>query len=141
MDLFHTLHITKHKRKNKMSYQELYFTKKGLAKLDDDIREMELRLRGLREARKNGDEQQHENASHEHSLVEINGINWRLGEACNLHGQAILVGEPTNTDLIAIGTKVKVRIVNGPAVEWKIAGYGESDPDNGIIAYNTPLAA
>jgi transcription elongation GreA/GreB family factor len=45
------------------------------------------------------------------------------------------------TDVVSIGTKVSVHDVNNQrAVVFKICGAWDSDPDNGIIAYLSPIA-
>ncbi|MFM8468369.1 MAG: GreA/GreB family elongation factor [Limisphaerales bacterium] len=45
------------------------------------------------------------------------------------------------TDVVSIGTKVTVHDVNNQkAVVFKVCGAWDSDPDNGIIAYLSPIA-
>jgi len=44
------------------------------------------------------------------------------------------------TDVVSIGTKVAVHDVNNQKpVTFKICGAWDSDPDNGIIAYLSPI--
>lgn len=45
------------------------------------------------------------------------------------------------TDVVSIGTKVTVHDVNNQkAVVFKVCGAWDSDPDNGVIAYLSPIA-
>ena len=104
------------------------------------VEQLSARLSGLKHDAKNGDGQQHENASHEHLEIDARGIDWQIGELCDALNKATLVNPPISTDRVTIGTQVKIRIDNKEEETWLIAGYGESDPDEGVIAYNTPLA-
>jgi transcription elongation GreA/GreB family factor len=51
-----------------------------------------------------------------------------------------LVEVPTSFDRVAIGTRVKI-VRDGEEMMWEIVGFGEPDPDNNMLAYNTPLAS
>ncbi len=45
-----------------------------------------------------------------------------------------------NTDQVSVGTIVDLRdVVNGHAVRYTVLGAWDSDPDNHVIAYKTPL--
>src|SRR3989338_10908676 len=63
----------------------------------------------------------------------------RLSDAHQCLNQAMLVEPPTNFDRVTIGTRVKI-VRDGQEAMWDIVGFGESDPDHNMLAYNTPLA-
>lgn len=52
---------------------------------------------------------------------------------------AQILSIPEQSDKVAIGVTVRVS-VDGNAKEYTIGAFGESDPDNGLIMYLSPLA-
>jgi transcription elongation GreA/GreB family factor len=87
-----------------------------------------------------GGDQWHDNAAYESLVIDIRGIDRRLSEAHQALNNAILVEVPTSFDRVTIGTRVKI-VRDGEEMMWEIVGFGESDPDNNMLAYNTPLAS
>ena len=83
---------------------------------------------------------QHDNAGYESLVIDIRGMDHRLADAHQALNRVILVEPPTSLDNVTIGTKVKI-VRDGEEMTWEIVGFGESDPDCGMIAYNTPLAS
>jgi len=122
---------------------KLYFTRKGLAKLQREVAELEKKLKELQSQTAHlaevGGDQYHDNASYESLVIDIRGIDWRLTEAHRALRNAVIVESPTNVNKISIGTRVKL-VRDGKEMSWSIAGFGESDPNNSILAYNAPLA-
>lgn len=124
--------------------EKIYFTKRGLNKLINEIDELTNRLKNLQaqtaHAADVGGNQYHDNASYEMLVVDIRGDNWRLNQAHKCLNKAVLVDPPTNIDRVRIGTRVKL-LKDGKFVIWEIVGFGESNPNEMLIAYNTPIAA
>ncbi len=120
------------------------FTQRGLVKLRKEIKDLEKKLRDLRSqvayVAEVGGNQWHDNAAYESLMIEIRGMDRRLFDARQVLTSAVLVESPTNLNKISIGTHVKI-ICDGEDVMWEIVGFGESDPNNSKIAYNTPFAS
>lgn len=122
--------------------EPLYFTTTGLSKMQKQAEELEQKLQGLEaqmsEAAEVGGNQWHDNFSYEQLTQQIRAIDHRLKDVRHNLNQAVLVGKPDGSR-VAIGTRVKIQFESDEE-EWLIGGFGESDPDSGIIAYNTQLA-
>lgn len=124
--------------------EQLYFTKRGLTKLQDEIKTLEKRLQDLQSqvayVAEVGGNQWHDNASYDALVIDIRGADWRLGQATKVLKQAVLVDIPNNFEHVSIGAFVKLSR-DGEEMSFEVAGYGESDIDLDLIAYNTPLAS
>jgi len=127
-----------------MLNRKLYFTQRGLAKLHQDIEKLEGKLRELQlqttEVAETGGDQWHDNPGYDSLVIDIRGIDRRLSDAHQCLNQAILVKLPINLDKVAIGVRVKI-FQDGEETILEIVGFGESDPDQDMLAYNTPLAS
>lgn len=123
--------------------EPLYFTPRGLEKLHRQIAALETELQHLdsqvAEVAEVGGNQWHDNASYDALVIDIRGVNNRLSEAHRQLNSAVRASSPTG-DVVAIGTTITIEM-DGQRDQWTIVGYGESDPDNDLIAYNTPLAS
>lgn len=123
---------------------KFYFTRRGLAKLHREIEELEKKLQDLQSQTVHvaevGGDQWHDNASYDLLVIDIRGMDYRLSDAHRALNNAILVDPPTSFDKVTIGTKVKI-VRDGEEMTWEIVGFGESDPDCDMLAYNTPLAS
>lgn len=121
-----------------------YFTRRGLAKLHREIEELEKKLQDIQSQTAHvaevGGDQWHDNAAYESLVIDIRGMDRRLADAHQVLNIATLVEPPTNFDKVTIGTKVKI-VRDGEEMAWEIVGFGESDPDRNMLAYNTPLAS
>lgn len=121
-----------------------YFTRRGLAKLYKEIEELEKKLHELQSQTAHvaevGGDQYHDNASYELLVIDIRGMDYRLTDAHRCLNQAVLVAPPTSFDKVTIGTRVKI-VRDGEEMTWEIVGFGESDSDRNMLAYNTPLAS
>lgn len=124
--------------------EKFYFTRRGLAKLRKEIEELEKKLQELQfqtaHVAEVGGDQWHDNASYDLLVIDIRGMNWRLSEAHRCLNQAVLLDPPTSFNRVAVWTRVKI-VRDGEEMTWEIVGFGESDPDRDMIAYNTPLAS
>ena len=123
---------------------KFYFTRRGLTKLHKEIEELEKRLQYLQSQTAHvaevGGNQWHDNAAYESLIIDIRGMDRRLADAHQSFNRAVLVESPANFDKVTIGTRVKI-VRDGQETTWEIVGFGESDPDCGMLAYNTPLAS
>lgn len=123
---------------------KFYFTRRGLAKLYREIEKLEKKLQDLQSQTAHiaevGGDQWHDNASYDILVIDIRGMDYRLSDAHQALNNAILVDPPISLYRVAIGTCVKI-VRDGEEMTWEIVGFGESDPDNDMLAYNTPLAS
>lgn len=124
--------------------EKLYFTKRGIQKLRSEIDILTKKLVDLQSqtahAAEVGGNQYHDNASYEMLTIDIRGIDRRVADAHRCLNQAIIVDLPRDTDYVTIGVKVKI-LRDGEESIWEIGGFGESNPNQKLIAYNTPLAS
>lgn len=124
--------------------EKLYFTKHGLSMLRREVEMLEKELRALQSqtayVAEVGGNQYHDNSSYELLVVDLRGIDWRLTNAHHRLNHAVAVDTPTTTDIVSIGTRVKIT-QDGKDITWDIVGFGESDPNRGLLAYNTPIAS
>lgn len=122
---------------------KFYFTRRGIAKLRKAIQELEKKLRDLQlqtaHVAEVGGDQWHDNASYDLLVIDIRGMDRRLSDAQEALNKATLVDPPTNFDKVTIETRVKI-VRDGQEMTWEIVGFGESDPDRNMLAYNTPIA-
>lgn len=122
---------------------KFYFTRRGVKKLLKEIEELEKKLQDLQAQTAHvaevGGDQWHDNASYDLLVIDIRGMDRRLSDAHQALNNAILVDSPKNFDKVTIGTRVKI-VRDGEEMTWEIVGFGESDPDSDMLAYNTPLA-
>jgi len=120
------------------------FTKNGLKKLAKEIEELEVKIKDLQSqvahAAETGGDQWHDNFSYESLTNEIRGLDRHLFEKNQLLKNYVLVYPPKRFNKVAIGCCVTINR-NGGKENWQIVGFGESDPTNHTIAYNTPLAS
>ncbi len=121
-----------------------YFTRRGLMKLHQEIEALEKKLQELQSQTAHvaeaGGDQWHDNASYDSLVIDLRGMDRRLSNAHQCLNQAVLVESPTNLDKVTIGTRCKI-VRDGEEMIWEIVGFGESDPDRDMLAYNTPLAS
>jgi transcription elongation factor GreA len=123
---------------------KFYFTRRGLIKLHKEIEGLENKLKELQSqtayVAEVGGNQYHDNASYEMLTIDIRGMDRRLSDAHHCLNQAILVEPPINFDKVTIGSSVRI-VRDGEETAWEVVGFGESNPDRNMLAYNTPLAS
>jgi transcription elongation factor GreA len=124
--------------------KKFYFTRRGLTKLHKEIEELEKKIQELQSqtayVAEVGGDQYHDNASYEMLVIDIRGMDRRLSDAHRCLNQAILVEPPVSFNKVTIGARVRI-VRDGEEITWEIVGFGESDPDRNMLAYNTPLAS
>jgi transcription elongation GreA/GreB family factor len=73
-------------------------------------------------------------------VIDIRGIDRQINDAHCCLNRAVIVDSPSDTERVTIGVTVTI-LRDGEESMWSIVGFGESDSDQKMIAYNTPLAS
>ena len=124
--------------------EKIYFTRRGLAKIRREISTLTKKLEQIQSqsayAAEVGGNQYHDNSSYEMLVVDLRGIDRLLTNAYHLLNHAVIIDLANNSEQVRIGTRVRI-MKNGEEMIWEIAGFGESDPDRRLLAYNTPIAS
>ncbi|NIR49979.1 transcription elongation factor GreA [candidate division KSB1 bacterium] len=125
--------------------KQYYFTESGYQKLKNEIDELEKYIKQgiakeIAAAREHGDLR--ENAEYEAAKNKQANYMAKLGQLQERFRNArIIKKEELPTDLITLGKRVKIcDLASGDEDEYTILGEGETDIDNGIISYQSPLA-
>jgi len=126
--------------------EKIYFTQRGIdlflqkIKKDEDIiSEMSSRLGYLAEV---GGDQYHDNFSYEQQTMELRMLSGKLNKDRKVLENALIIRDSNIRDKGSIFIGAKVKIEFGQDIQsWNILGYGESDPKNRNVAYNTPLGS
>lgn len=122
-----------------------YFTEKGYQKLKEEIEKLEKYIKNdiakeIATAREHGDLR--ENAEYEAAKDKQANYMAKLGQLQEKFQNArIIRKEDLPKDTVTLGKQVKIRDLNSNEEEtYTILGEGETDIDNGIISYQTPIA-
>ncbi len=129
-----------------MSEKEVFLTKEGLTKLEDELEQLKTVTRKevadrIKVALGYGDLS--ENAEYDQAKQEQAKLEERILKLENLVREAVVVEEhEVTTDKVNIGTTVTVREDGEDEdEEYTIVGSAESDPLNGKISNESPLGA
>ncbi len=123
--------------------EKIYFTKAGYNKFQEKIKkeeekiaEMSSRLGYLAEV---GGDQYHDNFSYEQQTMELRMLTNKILKDKEIINKAIIIDNQLTRDpnKVYIGSIVTIEMEK--EIKWQIVGYGESDPKNYKLAYNTPL--
>ena len=125
---------------------KIYFTQRGIdlflqkIKRDEDvISEMSSRLGHLAEV---GGDQYHDNFSYEQQTMELRMLSSKINKDRKVLENAFIIEDSDKRDERSIYIAAAVKIEFNQDIQlWNILGYGESDPKNRNIAYNTPLGS
>ena len=126
-----------------MSNKTVYVTEKGLQEIKDELEylKMEKRsevIKALKEARALGDLS--ENAEYDAARNEQAIVESRIKELEAMIEKAEIISD-VNTNVVSIGTKVKIEYVDDKEVEeYSIVGSKESDPFTNKISNESPIA-
>jgi len=122
---------------------QLFFSKKGMAKFLDDVRRIEQQIAdcqsNIGEHSMTGGDAWHDNFSYENTRRELTLLNGRLKGFYEIRANSLVIDYPKTVNHIQLGCKVTFKL-DGNEITYDIVGFGESDPENGKIAYNTPLS-
>ena len=119
-----------------------YFTKEGLEFKLKQIKAQEKKVQETgseagKEAGANCD--WHDNFGYEDAKRRLEMESTTLKKLKDEVSGAVLINIHEQNDHVMIGVTVKV-LMNGEEKEFTIGAFGETDPPNGLIAYNSPLA-
>lgn len=126
-----------------MSNKTVYVTEKGLQEIKDELEylKMEKRsevIKALKEARALGDLS--ENAEYDAARNEQAIVESRIKELEAMIEKAEIISD-VNTNVVSIGTKVKIEYVDDKEVEeYSIVGSKEADPFTNKISNESPIA-
>lgn len=122
---------------------KLYFTREGYEAMKKQAIEFERKLEDLQSQTAHvaevGGNQYHDNSSYELLIIDIRAADYQVKQLRNNLSMAVIIDPPADIDSVRIGLWVRC-LVNGSEKIFKIVGFGESDPEKGLIAYNAPLA-
>jgi len=121
----------------------VYLSKSGLEKLKDELRELKTKKRQeiaarLEHAKSLGDlseNAEYQEAKEEQSLMEV-----QIAELEETLRSAVIIAEGQGTDLVRIGSTVRVRSDRGEEV-YHIVGSEEASPLEGKISNESPLGS
>ena len=124
---------------------QYYFTEKGHRKLKDEIEKLEKFIKKdiaaeIAAAREHGDLK--ENAEYAAAKEKQAMTAAKLQQMQERYKNATIVRrEDLPEDTVTLGKRVKIKDKDsGDEREYTILGDGETDIDNGIISYETPIA-
>jgi transcription elongation factor GreA len=138
-----TVHLRGVTVARKANGKQLFFTEKGLAELNAEIDRLESRrsemMAEVGEALTDGD-QYHDNFTYEQLQRQLADISHQIEALKSRLSHALVTkAEESTSNTVQIGRTVRIDR-NGFEETWTIAGHGESNPDEGVIAYDTALA-
>lgn len=126
-----------------MSDKKVYLTEEGLKEIKDELEYLKLEKRpevinALKEARALGDLS--ENAEYDAARNEQAIVEARIKELEVMIEKAEIITD-VNTNVVSIGTKVKIEYVGDDDVEeYSIVGSKEADPFANKISNESPIA-
>lgn len=119
----------------------VYLSKSGLEKLKKELRELKVQKRQeiaarLEHAKSLGDLS--ENAEYQEAKEEQSLVEAQIAELEENLRNAVIIGEDLGTDLVRIGSTVRVKSNRGEE-SYMIVGSEEADPLRGKISNESPL--
>jgi transcription elongation factor GreA len=119
-----------------------YVTQQGYNDLQAELVELKDNkipdiARRIDEAKQQGDLS--ENAEYHQAREDMSWARGRLLELQNILDNAKIMGETNNTDVVSIGSTVKVEDGKGNEKEYTIVGPQEADPLSGRVSNESPL--
>lgn len=126
-----------------MSNKTVYLTEKGLQEIKDELEYLKLEkrpevIKALKEARALGDLS--ENAEYDAARGEQAVVEARIKELEAMLEKAEVISA-VDTNVVSIGTKVKIEYVDDNEVEeYSIVGSKEADPFANKISNESPIA-
>lgn len=81
----------------------------------------------------------HDNFGYEDARRRLDQESKRLAEMMNIAQAATINEVADQAEVVAVGSTVEFE-VDGRAKTLTIGGYGETDPQNGLVSYDSPIA-
>jgi len=81
----------------------------------------------------------HDNFAFEEAQRQEQMISFEIRRAREVLSNIRVVDVPENPTAVALGTTIRAEIAGRGIRQMTIVGFGEADPDNGLVAYNSPL--
>ncbi|MBI4089897.1 MAG: transcription elongation factor GreA [Candidatus Kerfeldbacteria bacterium] len=125
-----------------MTERQTFITADGLEKLRQELKHLKTIKRReiaqrIQEAKELGDLS--ENAEYVEAKNEQAFVEGRIAELEAVVKNAVIIQQERNAEQVRVGSKVKAKPENGPAVTYAIVGSNEADPKNGRISNESPL--
>ncbi len=126
-----------------MTSREIYLTPEGLAKLEAELENLRMvkrqqvadRIHQAKESGSTDDNAEYEEAKNELAFVE--GRILTLEKM--LQNAVIIKEEKASSDVVKLGSKVKVKDTDGHEEHYLIVGSAEADPKQGRISNQSPV--
>ncbi len=125
-----------------MSEQVTYLTREGLKKLEEEldhlrtVRRAEVAER-LHQAMEDGE--LIENAEYEAAKNEQAFVEGRIITIETILSEAVIIEDEGPTNIVRVGSKVKVQENGSKPEEYTIVGAAEANPIKGLISNESPL--
>ncbi|MFH1088711.1 MAG: transcription elongation factor GreA [Patescibacteria group bacterium] len=121
---------------------QTYLTPEGLEKIKEELAFLKSDKRKeisgrIQEAKEQGDLS--ENAEYTEAKNEQAFVEGKINELENIVKNVVIIKQTNNTDIVEVGSKVKVVMPDGQIQEYSIVGSKEADPSNGKISNESPI--
>lgn len=124
-----------------MMNKQFRLTKDGIAELESELKaliaERSAVAERIKTAREFGDLA--ENAEYQSARQEQEKNEARISEIEHILQNADLIKANSKTDVVGLGSKVKLKSSSGKSKEFQVVGTVEADPLNGKISDESPI--
>jgi transcription elongation factor GreB len=79
-------------------------------------------------------------ADESESLRRLSEIDRRVSYLGRMKSALVVVDEPATAERVVFGLVARVQEEGGPEREYRIVGADESDPENGLLSWASPVA-
>jgi transcription elongation GreA/GreB family factor len=110
--------------------------RKKIAALEDKLRAC---LKEKGHAAEVGGNVWHDNFAFEEAQSQERMIAFEIRRALDALNNVHVVDAPENSTTLRLGTTIRAEFADRGTQVLTIVGFGEADPDKGLIAYNSPL--
>lgn len=122
-----------------------YMTTDGLAKLKEQLADLERQLAELRhhkgtEAIHAGD-MWHDNPTFREVESQERALMRSMIDVKKRIENALIIELPRSVTAVSVGCEVEVKFSDGAVERYKILGHADSDPAAGVLSYKSPLGA
>lgn len=125
-----------------MNDKPIYLTAEGLKKIKNELTELKAKLREIADridrAKELGDLS--ENAEYHEAKDDYAFTAGKIMELENAVNRASVISQQKQSEIVQIGSTVKILDKNGQEKEYTLVGPNEADPVEGRLSYESPLA-